>query len=180
MNVKSFSAPYLKSLTEEGTFEGRLAVYNTVDEGGDVIEPGAFTKTLQESGGVVPLLWQHDTCQPIGVLHLTDSQTALNCKAQLVLSVPQARQAYDLIRAGVVKGLSIGYLAIKDAVAGEVRRLKELRLFEGSLVTFPMNLEAQVTAVKTAAPADNSEVLEAFRNARRDISDFYLRLIDGE
>ena len=177
MDTKNFRLD-LKALNENGTFEGRLAVYNNVDEGGDVIEPGAFTKTLQEGAGSVPLLWQHDTAQPIGTLSLRDSPQALLCKGVLVMSVPKAREAYDLMKAGAVKGLSIGFKSVKDIAEGSVRHLKELRLFEGSVVTLPMNPEAVITGVKQQTTPD-LETLEAFRNAARDIHDFHRRIIDG-
>ncbi len=179
MNTKDFTLE-LKSLDETGTFEGRLAVYGNVDEGGDVIDPGAFTKTLAEGGGKVPLLWAHDASAPVGSLTLTDTPTALLAKGRLVLSVPKAREAYELMRAGVVKGLSIGYRVVKHTMSGEVRRLKELRLFEGSLTSVPMNRAALVTAVKQQEPAPDTEALEVFRNAARDLHDFHRRMIEGD
>ncbi len=178
MDTKSFQALFLKALTENGTFEGKLAVYGNVDEAGEVIDAGAFTKTLREGGGQVPLCWQHDTAQPIGTLQLTDSPQALLCKGRLVLSVPQARNAYDLVMASVVKGLSIGYMVIKDSVDGNIRRLKELKLYEGSLVTLACNPLAQVTGVKRVQP--DLEALDAFRNAARDLKEFHRRMIDGD
>lgn len=138
----------IKSITDEGTFEGDLSVYRIKDLGGDVVEPGAYTKTLKDNGGRVPLLWQHDDTQPIGYLELTDSDRSLKAKGTLILSVARAREAYDLLKAGVLKGLSIGYETIKDEVKGNVRYLKELRLWEGSVVTFPMLPDAQITSVK--------------------------------
>jgi HK97 family phage prohead protease len=178
MDTKDFTLE-LKALDETtGVFEGRLAVYNNVDEGGDVIEPGAFTKTLAEGGGSVPLLWTHDSSQPIGRLELTDTPTALLARGRLVLEVPKAREAHALMKAGVVRGLSIGYKTIKETMSGSVRRLKELRLFEGSLTSLPMNSAALVTAVKQV-PAPDMEALEAFRNAARDIKAFHRRMIDG-
>ena len=50
----------IKSLSADGSFEGLAAVYGNVDLGGDVIEPGAFNKTLAEKNFEVPILWQHD------------------------------------------------------------------------------------------------------------------------
>ena len=141
----------VKSLTEEGTFEGLLSVYNVVDDGGDIVEPGAFTKTLQERGNVVPLLWQHKTDTPIGKLTLTDTPEALAVKGELLMELPEAQKAYALIKAQIVKGLSIGYETVKKEMDGMTRRLKELKLFEGSLVTFPMNEMSLVTAVKRRA-----------------------------
>lgn len=178
METKTILALALKSMTETGTFEGKLAVYGNIDEVGDVIDYGAMTKTLNEGGGQLPLCWQHDTSQPIGTLQLTDSPQALLCKGRLVLSVPAARSAYDLVKEGVVKGLSIGYTVMKHTMeASGVRRLKELRLYEGSLVTLAANPLAQITGVKQLQP--DIEALDAFRNAARDIKDFHRRMIDG-
>ncbi len=141
----------LKALTEEGTFTGILSPYNEVDDGNDIVEPGAFTKTMQERGDTVPLLWQHKSDTPIGKLTLIDTPDALQVKGELLMELPEAQKAYALMKAGIVKGLSIGYETIKKAMDGGIRRLKEVRLFEGSLVTFQMAPSALVTAVKRRA-----------------------------
>ncbi len=138
----------IKSLSDQGAFDGLLSVYNVVDDGQDVVEPGAFTKTIQDRGGQIPLLWQHKADAPIGSLTLSDTAKALEVKGQLLMELPLAQQAYALMKAGIVKGLSIGYEVIKKSMDGSVRRLKELKLYEGSLVTFPMNELAVVTAIK--------------------------------
>lgn len=138
----------IKSIAADGTFEGILASYNTVDLGGDSILPGAFSKTLQERGNVVPLLWQHKTDTPVGDLALTDAPEGLLFKGRLLLELEDARKAYVLLKARVIKGMSIGYDTIKDSIDNGVRQLKELRLWEGSIVTFPMNEAAMVTSIK--------------------------------
>ena len=138
----------VKSLAEDGSFEGLLSPYNNVDDGGDLVEPGAFTKTLQENGNTIPALWQHKTDCPIGELSLEDRPDGLWCKGKLLLEVPEATKAYLLMKAKIVKGLSIGYDTIKSQTVEGVRRLKEIRLWEGSVVTFPMNTLAQVASVK--------------------------------
>jgi uncharacterized protein len=143
----------VKSLNEDGSFEGRLSPYNNVDDGADLVEPGAFTKTLQENGNKVPMLWQHKTDCPIGELVLEDRPDGLWCKGQLLLDIPEAKKAYLLLKAKIVKGLSIGYDSIKAQVVDGVRHLKEIRLWEGSVVTFPMNTLAMVTDVKARGEA---------------------------
>lgn len=147
----------VKALQEDGSFEGILASYNTVDLGGDRILPGAFTKTMQERGNSIPMLWQHDPHQPIGTLELSDSPTGLMVKGQLLMDIPQARTAYALLKAKVIKGLSIGYDTVKDAVENGVRQLKEVRLWEGSCVTFPMNEACMITAIKKAGPGPSAK-----------------------
>ena len=146
----------IKSLSDDGTFEGLLSPYGNVDDGGDVVEAGAFTKSLAEYGHVVPMLWQHKMDCPIGELSLNDQDDGLYCSGTFILDqdssgnylVPEAAKAYALLKAQIIKGLSIGYETVKSQVVNGVRYLKELRLYEGSVVTFPMNGLAGVTAVK--------------------------------
>src|SRR5512137_3020551 len=83
----------IKGVTEEGTFEGILSPYGNVDLGGDVVEPGAYTKTLKDRGNTVPLLWQHRTDMPIGELALEDKPDGLYCKGKLLMALPEAQRA---------------------------------------------------------------------------------------
>ena len=138
----------IKSLNEQGQFSGLASVYGNVDLGGDVVVPGAFQKTLADRGGEVPILFAHDTRQPVGLGKLKDTASGLLIEGQLILDVPKAREAYSLLKARVLKGLSIGYDTVKSDIKEGVRYLRELKLFEMSLVTVPMNEQALVTSVK--------------------------------
>jgi HK97 family phage prohead protease len=138
----------IKEISPEGSFEGLLSPYGNVDGGGDVVKPGAYTKTLQEQGNTRPLLWQHKTDVPIGELALEDRTDGLWCKGQLLMALPEATKAYLLMKARIVKGLSVGFESVKDAVSNGVRTLSEIKLYEGSVVTFPMNESALITSVK--------------------------------
>lgn len=144
----------LKEVSEEGTFSGMLSIYNEIDLGGDSVQPGAFDKSLAESNYEIPCQWQHR--DPIGMLKVTPVEKGLWVDGQLALAtlpngtpmVPEAYKALALMRAKVVKGLSIGYKALKAPFEEGVRKLKEVRLLEGSIVTFPMLPIAQVVSVK--------------------------------
>ena len=141
----------IKEISADGSFTGMLSVYNVVDLGKDLVEPGAFTKTIKDHGNEVPMLWQHKPDVPIGTLTLEDGPDALHVKGQLLMELPEAKKAYLLIKARIVRGLSIGFDTVKEVLDGGIRRLKELRLYEGSIVTFPMNEAAQITSVKHRA-----------------------------
>ena len=155
----------LKSLTDAGTFEGLAAVYGNVDLGGDVIEAGAFQKTMADKGGEVPILWQHDQREPVGLGKLSDSREGLFVKGKLVLAEnPVAQKAYSLLKRGVLRGLSIGYDSVKDRMVDGVRHLSEIKLWEISLVTFPMNEQATVTGVKSGVEDHLAEQLHQFRD----------------
>jgi HK97 family phage prohead protease len=147
----------VKEVGADGSFEAILASYNTKDLGGDVIEPGAFAKTIKEHGNEVVLLYQHKTDRPIGTLTLIDGPDALRVKGKLLMELADAKNAYLLIKAGVIKGMSIGYDTIKDQVENGVRLLKEVRLWEGSIVTFPMNEAAMITSVKSAGGTETKD-----------------------
>lgn len=148
----------IKSVSDEGTFTGILSVYDVVDLGNDSISEGAFSKTLQESGGSIPCLWQHR--DPIGMLEVRDTGAELEVKGRLVMDLQLAKDALALMKAGVVHGLSIGYKVIKHKMEKGVRILKELALYEGSIVTFPMLPLAQITGVKSDSKADFSTELD--------------------
>lgn len=151
----------LKSISEQGEFEGKASVYNVVDEGDDLVVPGAFTKTLSSSQER-PLYWEHK--EIIGTVELRDSPSALLVKGRLSLGVRRADEALILLRTKAVKGLSIGYKNIQSDFQGTVRRLKELALWEVSLTGLPMNRQAVVTAVKAADIARLSREIQEFRD----------------
>ena len=176
MTTKAQIRCEIKEVSDAGTFEGLLSPYSNIDQGGDVVEPGAYTKTLQEQGVTRPLLWQHKSDAPIGELTLQDRADGLWCVGKLLLDLPDAQKAYTCLKAGIVKGLSIGFESLKDSMVSGVRHLKEIKLYEGSLVTFPMNEMAQVASVKAGRmiSASNVETLrkacDALMGAHKDIS----------
>lgn len=137
------------------TLEGYAAAFNNVDLGGDVIHQGAFTKTLAERGGKVRFLWQHDPTEPLGrPIEMREDENGLFVKA-IISPTSRGNDALALLRDEAISGLSIGYDPVKGATdfervdSGEtVRHLKEIKLFEFSLVTFPMNESATVTGLK--------------------------------
>jgi HK97 family phage prohead protease len=141
----------LKSTAEAsglGTFRGLGSVYGNLDRHGDVVMPGAFTNTLKAKGGRVPLLWQHDTAQPIGIARLEDSRDGLVVEGELDLDIEEGRRAYSGMKRGYLRGLSIGYNALKDEFKGGKRLLHEIDLWEMSVVTFGANPQATIASVK--------------------------------
>lgn len=139
----------IKDFGDQGSFTGLAAVYGNVDFAGDLIEPGAFTKTLSDKGGEVPILWQHDLTEPIGLGTVSDSTNGLQISGSLALESPTAQKAYALMKAGVIKGLSFGFDTIRREFNQGIRHLKEVKLWEVSLVTIGANHLAQIGGVKS-------------------------------
>lgn len=151
-----------------GGVEGYASVFNLIDRGGDILMPGAFKASLadwRKRKAAPPMLWQHDAFTPVGIWsEIAEDEKGLKVKGDLVLDVPQAATARALMRAGAVKGLSIGYRTVDyeiDRTTG-IRKLKKVDLWEVSLVTFPMLPEAQITGVK--GDFDPSSWERAFRD----------------
>jgi hypothetical protein len=143
----------LKEIAEDGTFRGIASVYGAEDLGGDVINKGAFTKTIQENPNIV-ILWQHDAREVIGTGTVKEWQGKIMLDGKLDLEDPMGQKAYKKLKNRMIKGLSIGFQAIKtswkDIEGRAVRHIEELKLWEVSVVTFPMLPSAQVTSVKNA------------------------------
>lgn len=154
----------LKSLDESGRFAGYASVFGVVDNQRDIIVRGAFRKTLKGRVAEIKFLWQHQQEEPIGVFErMFEDSRGLYVEGRLLLNVRRAREAYTLLKAGAISGLSIGYSPVKHSVDKKtgVRQLQEVELWEVSLVTFPANASANVTVVKS----EEGALLAAIDNA---------------
>ena len=131
--------------------EGLASPYGNVDSFRDIVEPGSFTTSLIKDGHGRPILWQHNRDEPIGKGEMTDQIAGLAVKIRLPKKDTfVSGRVMPQVEIGSVTGLSIGYRTIKeewDEVA-RVNRLLELDLREVSLVTFPANDNARITAAK--------------------------------
>ena len=137
-----------KAFDEVGTFEGYAAIFGKQDQIGEIIEKGAFTKTLNENS-IFPVLWYHDPRDPIGVTTTVKADNVgLRVRGQLNLDVVSAVEKLSLMKQKAIRGLSLGFRTIKDHWDGKARTLLEINLKEISPVTFPMQLTAQITGVK--------------------------------
>lgn len=147
----------IKELNEDGTFHGIASVYGEEDLGGDVIDKGAFKRTIA-ANPTVPVLWQHQTDEVIGMGAIKEWQNKLVIDGTLDMEDPTALKAYRKMKNKLVKGLSIGFQTIKstweDIEGRMVRHVQELKLWEVSIVTFPMLPAAQVTRVKNAEDSE--------------------------
>lgn len=143
-----------KSIGDQGEFEGYLSVAGSVDQGGDIVMPGAFAESLQKRPAAkVRLLAHHDSRRPIGVwTSLAEDGRGLYAKGRLLLTTTDGRETYELMKAGALEGLSIGYRVLADEIdrTNGVRKILKADLIEGSVVTFPMHLDATVSTVKSA------------------------------
>ena len=146
MEEKTF--PFeVKAVTDEGTFEGYAAIFGKNDAMNEIIEQGAFTKTLKE-GKTRPMLWYHDPREPLGMADLEADKKGLRVDGVFDLNVQLAREKHSLMKKKVIRGLSFGFKTINDYWDKAIRILKEIKLYEISPCTFQAHPDALVTSVK--------------------------------
>lgn len=162
---KAFAFDFeVKTEDDARTIEGWASVFDNVDAGKDIIVAGAFARTLakRKAGDKIPMLWQHNTGEPIGVWHdMKEIDKGLYAKGE-IFDTMRGLDAYKLVKGGAVKGLSIGYAPKQFEIDQKkgVRKLMEVELYETSLVTFPMNDKAQVTRIKSLEGLQFEELFE--------------------
>jgi len=139
----------------KGIFTGYGSIFGNEDQGKDIMQKGAFTKSLvSRPANKVKMLFQHKTDEPIGIFtDMYEDEKGLFVKGQLAMGTQKGREAYELLKMGALDGMSIGFRADPEKQGYNenkrgVRTLKEVDLMEISLVTFPMNESALIETVK--------------------------------
>lgn len=152
---------------KDGTIEGYGSVFGNVDRGGDTVLPGAFAASLAMNPKI-KMLWQHDPSDPIGVWdEIKEDEKGLWVKGRILKGIDRGRQALEMLREGVIDGLSIGYRTVKATRDADGNRvLQQLELWEVSVVTFPMDPKAIIDAVKAAAMSQRELERELLRDSK--------------
>lgn len=146
----------IKEVEDSGEFTGYASTFNNMDLGRDIMMPGAFSKTLKQNKGVVPVLADHDSWNQIGWGQTgAEDEKGLLVTGALNMEVQKARERHALTKqakkVGGKMGLSIGYIPkVREFDEDKrVRKLIEVDLWEYSFVTFPMNPKASITSMKS-------------------------------
>jgi HK97 family phage prohead protease len=176
MKIEHKTFPFeVKAVEKTGEFSGYLSVFNVLDAYRDIVVPGAFAESLAEwnaKGRLPPVLWQHMSVEPIGPFtKMREDTNGLYVEGRmLVEEVARAREAHALVKHKVVSGMSIGYETIGEEwdKTNRIRKLTKIKLWEGSLVTFPANEAAQIDAVKSALCNGDLPDLRTFEKFLRE------------
>ena len=138
--------------------EGYASLFGVADASGDVVARGAFARSLRARGPAgVRMLFQHNPAEPVGIwTAMAEDARGLRVRGELTVGVGRADDLARLIAAGAVDGLSIGFRTLNAARGGRggLRLIREIDLWEVSLVTFPMLAQARLdTRAGRLAPA---------------------------
>ena len=143
-----------------GEFSGYAAVFGNLDDGNDIIEKGAFAKTIAADLDRIKILALHNSSWlPVGKpLELREDEHGLFIWGK-ISDTSMGRDVMTLLRDGVLGELSIGYDAVDFEWDGDsgIRHLKEIKLWEVSIVTWAMNDQATIDEVKSMAEALKAE-----------------------
>jgi HK97 family phage prohead protease len=145
--TKSWSTLEIKSVDEARRIIRGIASTPSTDRAGDIVEPRGAKFTLP-----IPLLSQHDHGAPIGMVTMatvTDSGIEIEAEIAKDSSLDYVEKSWNQIKAGLVRGLSIGFRALKsEPIKGGGYRFKQWLFLELSAVTIPCNADASITSIK--------------------------------
>lgn len=183
MKTKHFELQVKAVVEEEGRISGYASVFGNKDSYGDVVVRGAFSSFLEKissSGKVVPVFYGHNMEDPkanIGrVLALSEDNYGLKFDAQLDLSGDTyGRIVYEQLKDGRLDSMSFGYQVLDYSMEKDVTELRELELYEISVVPIPANPAAKVTEVKAgrAISAKNMDLIRRAYEALGELLDAY-------
>ena len=158
--------------TGEASFDGYASVFGIKDLGKDIVQPGAFAKTLNDNDGKTHLLADHKYTLDgrLGVAYLTEDGKGLKVDGRILTTTQAGAEAVAHIghslEHSVPMGMSFGYDIVKDRWDKEkgARMLLELKLYEVTVTQFPMNESAGVFGMKAADFTDEFERSMAAEN----------------
>lgn len=143
-----------------GEFSGYASTFGNLDDGNDIIEKGAFAKTIVADLDRIKILALHNSSWlPVGKpLELREDEHGLFIRGK-ISDTSMGRDIMTLLRDGVLGELSIGYDAVEFEWDGDsgIRHLKEIKLWEVSIVTWAMNDRATIDEVKSIAETLKAE-----------------------
>src|SRR5690606_31884894 len=152
-----------------------LTGFENVDYGNDVAEKGMFTKTISENGpkgkNTIFFLNQHDWKQPHGKFAvLEEKNEGLYFESEKLPNTSYSNDTLELYREGILKEHSYGFVATKTVRDTELkaRRLKEVRLYEGSNVTVGMNPNSKLIGLKSLSFTQINEKSNAIMKMLRN------------
>ena len=145
---RAYSTFTIKSADEStGIIEG-IASTPSTDRMGDVVDPEGAHFTLP-----IPLLWQHRSGEPIGqVIAAKVTAAGIWVRAKIFRGLlPEIDRAWTLIKAGLVRGFSIGFNPIESAdIKGTWgQHFTKWDWLELSAVTIPANQDASIHTIKS-------------------------------
>ena len=155
MITRGYSILDIKEFNDDARIITGIATTPQTDRMGDIVEPMGAVYKLP-----IPLLWQHDSHQPIG--HVTAAKVTkagIEIVAQIAKGVTEdIDECWQLIRAGLVRGLSIGFRSVEteDIPNSWGVIFKKWEWLELSAVTVPANSDCDIATIRSLDTASRA------------------------
>tara|TARA_R100000353_G_scaffold164917_1_gene125797 strand:+ start:519 stop:1196 length:678 start_codon:yes stop_codon:yes gene_type:complete len=134
--------------------KGYGSYFNNEDSDKDIIRPGAYQKTIKENGERVKYIYQHDMMKPLGKMtELREDEKGLVFTAEIP-KTQLGKDVIELMKAGVITENSVGIMPIVKENKGDIREIREVKLYEISAVTMAANDQAKILDVKSFSNID--------------------------
>lgn len=151
---------------EKGQVVVYLSAFGNKDSDGDVIVNGAFRKTLMERGTIsqrprIKYLAQHDPMRPIGKwLELSEDAKGLRGVGQLAIKTTDGKDYFEFYKEGIITEHSIGFEVLQGDQKNDHYQISEVRLWEGSAVTWGANEQTPVVAMAKSMNLEPIDYIE--------------------
>ena len=144
---------------------GYLSSFGNIDSDNDIIEKGAFTKSINERFNDIFYLQQHNWERPLGKFtKLVEDEKGLYFEGE-VINTSYGIDQLKLYEAGIVKEHSIGFVTVKsDKSNTGTRLIKEVKLYEGSAVTLGANSSTPFLGFKSSI----KEAKDLYKNIKSE------------
>ena len=165
MLKRAWSTFEVKAMAGDKRRFSGIASTPSTDRMGDVVEPKGAKFKLP-----IPLLWQHDSKDPIGLItsaKVTDKGIEVEGEVASIDEDGELKarlsKAWQMLKSGIVRGLSIGFNAIDaEPIKGTYGlRFKQWEWLELSAVTIAANQDASIVAIKSI---DSASLAASGRN----------------
>lgn len=150
---------------------GYLSAFGNIDHDGDIMLKSAVQKTVSERKNDIFFLNQHDWKQPLSKFNILEADDyGLKFESMPLPDTSYGNDVIKLYEAGVLKEHSIGFSTVKSDydTKSNIRTIKEIKLFEGSVVTLAANSMATFDSLKSLCLKDindqASKIMKALRN----------------
>jgi HK97 family phage prohead protease len=161
----------------KGIVTGYFSAFNNIDSDGDVIVSGAYKKTVGENGPMgrnrIMHLLQHNPLMPLAKpMELMEDGKGLRFVSKIT-ETSYGKDVIKLYAEGVFNEHSVGFEIVKSDNKAGYREIREIKLWEGSTVTWGANPNTPIESMKSWDKPKSEEMIAKFCNILRngDISD---------
>lgn len=165
MRLKGINEGFQDQDLKQGIISGYFAIFGNKDLDGDILEKGAFTKTIQERGpkgkALIKYLLDHDRTKAVArITDLYEDSKGLRYEARIGTH-SLGKDFMEMVDSGLINQHSFGFVTIKEMYDSQAKanRIKEVMMHEGSAIQF-LGANPETTFIDLKSDKDAFEYLD--------------------